>query len=44
MLPTGVALMSNPPKHPHKCNHCGHEQTPSGGKRYPFVQHEDADA
>lgn len=27
MVPTGVALMSNPPQYPHKCNKCGSENT-----------------
>lgn len=38
MLPTGIALMSSPPKYPHKCSNCGHEDTPTGGKRYPFTE------
>jgi hypothetical protein len=41
MLPTGIALMSSPPKYPHKCNKCGHEDTPRGGKRYPRTEHEE---
>lgn len=34
MRPTGVALMSNPPKYPHKCDRCGHEVTYD--VRYPM--------
>lgn len=36
MRPTGATLMSSPPKHPHKCNSCGAEQTFRGVK-YPHL-------
>ena len=41
MLPTGIALMSLPPQYPHKCNKCGYEDTPRGGKQYPRTEREE---
>lgn len=32
-LPTGIALLTNPPQYPHKCNRCGNVQ--NFNKRYP---------
>lgn len=42
MMPTGIALLSNPPQYPHKCNKCGHQVNVTGNK-YPFIKHEVAD-
>lgn len=33
MVPTGIALMSYPPKYPHVCNNCGNTMVLS--QRYP---------
>lgn len=36
----GVMLMSNPPKHPHKCSKCGYETHVSGAP-YPRIEYRD---
>lgn len=33
MLPSGMILLSDPPKYPHECNKCGAAQT--FGTKYP---------
>jgi hypothetical protein len=38
MKPTGVALTSNPPKYPHKCNTCGVEHIYL--RCYPYKDYE----
>lgn len=35
--PTGIMLMSNPPKFPHACAHCGDSQTFT--EKYPTVRY-----
>lgn len=37
MRPTNIMLMTDPPKYPHKCNTCGHEQVFS--VKYPFISY-----
>ena len=41
MLPTGILLTSNPAQYPHRCNKCGHEDTPRGGKSYPRTEYDE---
>ena len=39
MIPTGMCLMSNPPKYPHKCDKCGFEETYNVS--YPNIEFEE---
>lgn len=42
MLPSGMALMSSPPKYPHKCSECGHAITVEGAT-YPAFEFEEVE-
>lgn len=37
MRATNLALLTYPPKYPHQCNKCGHEETYH--KTYPFIEY-----
>ncbi len=37
MLPTGVSLLTKPPKNPHKCKDCGHIDNVLG-ETFPRIQ------
>jgi len=39
MEPTCGCLPMSPPKFPHKCDKCGHEET--SYKRYPYVEYKE---
>lgn len=40
LLPTGMALLSDPPHYPHKCTQCGYEFTPpAAGIKYPYTEY-----
>ena len=38
---SGVALMTNPPQHPHVCNKCGVKSHVAGGNIYPYIKYEE---
>lgn len=41
MRPTGVSLLSHPPKYEHKCNNCGHIDAFENQYPYMTFQHSD---
>ena len=41
MNPTGVMLMSDPPKYPHECDDCGHTEIVID-RKYPYVKYRPA--
>lgn len=37
MVPNGITLTSMPPKYPHTCAYCGHEETYQ--HKYPYIEY-----